>query len=335
MKKHIYLNIIGVISFFFLINECAVAEMTAPQNISRDPTDLPKPLQCDGTPHHVRIDLEAVELIGWLKKGTPYHYWTFNGKVPGPFFRACVGDNIEVHLKNQSASAMGHSMEHSVDFHAATGPGGGSVYTSTSPGGESSFTFKALKPGLFVYHCATPPVSQHISNGMYGMILIEPKGGLTPVDHEFYIMQGEIYATTSASGQVEFNYEKMLAEHPEFIVFNGKVGALTEDHPLRAKTGETVRLFFGVGGPNLISSFHVIGEIFDRVYNLGSLTSPPLTDVQTVLVSPGGSSIVEFKIKVPGTYTIVDHALSRMEKGLVGSLIVKGAEKPEIFRKGK
>ena len=194
-------------------------------------------------------------------------------------------------------------------------------------------TFKALIPGLYVYHCATPMVAEHIANGMYGLILVEPEAGLAPVDHEFYVMQGEIYteAAFGQHGSQEFSVEKLLNERPEYFVFNGSVGAISKLHPLHAKVGETVRLFFGVGGPNFTSSFHVIGEIFDRVYNLGGLTHPPLEGIQTVTVAPGGAVITEFKLHVPGNYTIVDHALARVERGLAGLLIVEGAPNPDIY----
>lgn len=260
---------------------------------------------------------------------TTFRYWTFNGTVPGPFVRVRVGDIVEVTLKNAEDS----SMMHNVDFHAVTGPGGGAEATTAAPGETKGFTFKALNPGLYVYHCAVPPVAMHIANGMYGMILVEPEGGLPPVDREFYVMQGEIYTeeTFGSSGLLTESYEKLLNERPEYFVLNGHVGALTEHFPLKAQVGETVRIYFGVGGPNFTSSFHVIGEIFDKVYQLGSVTSPPLTDVQTATVPAGGATIVEFKTEVPGRYVLVDHALSRVERGLAGFLIVEGEADHEIF----
>lgn len=297
-------------------------------DIVREPTDLPGPIG-NREPEKVRIDLEAVEMTGQLADGVTYNYWTFNGKVPGPFFRVRLGDTVEVHFKN----AVNSSMAHSVDFHAVTGPGGGAVFTSTAPGEETVFTFKALIPGLFVYHCATPMVAEHIANGMYGMILVEPEGGLPPVDREFYVMQGEIYTKEAfgSTGHLTENVQALLNEDPEYFVLNGAVGGLTTAHPLKASVGETVRIFFGVGGPNFTSSFHVIGEMFDRVYDFASLTSPPLTNVQTVLVPPGGASVVEFQLQVPGRYILVDHALARLQRGLAGFLIVDGPDNPEIF----
>jgi len=298
-------------------------------DITRDPTDIPAPVG-DRGPEHVRVDLETSEVSGQLADGTTYTYWTFNGKVPGPLIRVRVGDTVELHLKNSPDSLMTHS----IDLHAVTGPGGGSVATQTQPGAENIITFKALKPGLFVYHCATPMVAQHISNGMYGMILVEPEGGLPPVDREFYVMQGELYTAQpfNTTGALTEDTNKLLDESPEYFVFNGASLALASDaHALRANVGETVRIFFGVGGPNFTSSFHVIGEIFDRVYNLASLSTPPMDDVQTTLVPPGGATMVELKLEVPGRYILVDHALSRLQRGLAGYLYAEGDPNPDIF----
>ncbi|MBN8654442.1 MAG: nitrite reductase, copper-containing [Anaerolineae bacterium] len=296
-------------------------------DIVREPSDLPGPVG-DREPQVVRIDLEATEVIGQLADGTTYTYWTFNNLVPGPFFRVRVGDTIEVHMKNSMSSTMNHS----VDFHAVTGPGGGAVMTQTEPGKETVFTAKVLNPGLYVYHCATPMVAQHITNGMYGLILVEPEGGLPPVDREFYVMQGEIY-TAGAFGEQGHQMgdtTKLLNEDPEYFVFNGAANALVTK-PLKANVGESVRIFFGVGGPNFTSSFHVIGEIFDRVYDQASLTGAPLTDVQTTLVPPGGATMVEFNVEVPGNFILVDHALSRLQRGLAGYLVVEGDPNPEII----
>jgi nitrite reductase (NO-forming) len=312
----------------FLVTARPPAQTVVEAVISREATDLPPPV-ANRTPQTVRVDLISVELEGRLADGATFGYWTFNGKVPGPFLRVRVGDTVEAHLKNAGDS----SMIHSVDFHAATGPGGGAAATQVDPGHEKVVKFKALAPGLYVYHCATPMVAHHIANGMYGLILVEPEGGLPPVDHELYVMQGEIYteAPFGQRGSQDFSVEKLLNERPEYFVFNGSVGALSKLHPMKAKVGETVRIYFGVGGPNYTSSFHVIGEIFDRVYSLGDVQSPPARGVQTVTVPAGGATIVEFKLEVPGNYILVDHALSRAERGLVGILQVEGPPNPEIF----
>jgi len=312
----------------FLVTPVPPTQTVVEANISQDASDLPPPIG-KRDPQRVRVDLLTVELEGRLAEGTTFGYWTFNGKVPGPFLRVRVGDTVEVHLKNAAESTLIHS----VDFHAATGPGGGAASTQTDPGKETTVKFKALIPGLYVYHCATPMVAHHIANGMYGLILIEPEGGLPPVDREFYVMQGEIYTEGQYGhqGSQEFSVDKLLNERPEYFVFNGSVGALSKLHPMHAKVGETVRIFFGVGGPNYTSSFHVIGEIFDRVYNLGSVLSEPLRGVQTVTVPAGGAVITEFKVDYPGNYTLVDHALSRLERGLVGVLHVDGPSDPAIY----
>jgi|GEM_PF-1039270 nitrite reductase (NO-forming) len=297
-------------------------------DIAENPTNVPPPIT-RREPATVRVDLETKEIEAHLDEKSTFRFWTFNGTVPGPFVRVRVGDTVEVHLKNAEDSWMMHN----VDFHACTGPGGGAGATTAGPGEEKSFTFKALNPGIYVYHCAVPPVALHIANGMYGLILVEPEDGLSPVDREFYVMQGEIYTEQpfGSSGLLTESYEKLLNERPEYFVFNGHVGALTEHYPLKAQVGETVRIYFGVGGPNYTSGFHVIGEIFDRAYQLGSVTSPPITDVQSIIVPPGSANIVEFKCEVPGRYVLVDHALSRAERGLAGYLIVEGPDNPEIF----
>jgi nitrite reductase (NO-forming) len=297
-------------------------------SIVRAPSDLPAAVGERGA-QTVRVELETIEKVGNLGDGTTYRYWTFNGQVPGPFVRVRVGDTVKVSLKNHEDSWM----QHNVDFHAVTGPGGGGVATVADPGASKAFSFKALNPGLYVYHCAIPMAAQHISNGMYGLILVEPEGGLPPVDHEYYVMQGELYTAEAfgTKGELTESYDKLMNEQPEYYVFNGAANALAGDNALHAKVGETVRIYFGVGGPNKTSSFHVIGEIFDHVYELASLTMPPLTDVQTITVPPGGAAAVDFKVEVPGTYMLVDHALSRAARGLIGQLVVEGAEQPDIF----
>ncbi|HWK69825.1 copper-containing nitrite reductase [Pollutimonas sp. M17] len=311
-----------------IVGEPQKAAESEALDIAQDPTAVGKPVGKRG-PQTLTVDLETTEVVGQLASGSTYKYWTFNDKVPGPFIRVRVGDTVKVNLSN----AKDASHIHSVDFHAVTGPGGGAAVTQVAPGQTKSFTFKALHPGLYVYHCATPMVAQHITNGMYGMILVEPEGGLSKVDREFYVMQGELYTAQKhgAQGLQEFSLEKLLDENPEHLMFNGTMNALTDKYKLQAKVGETVRIFFGVGGPNLTSSFHVIGEVFDKVYNQASFTSPPLTDVQTTLVPPGGATMVEFKVDVPGNYILVDHALSRVEKGLSGILTVTGKEDHSIF----
>lgn len=297
-------------------------------DIAHDPSVLPPPIT-RRTPETVRVDLETIEVEARLDQRTTYRFWTFNGTVPGPFVRVRVGDTVEVYLKNNEDSWFMHN----VDFHAVTGPGGGAELTTAAPGEEKAFRFKARHPGLYVYHCAVPPVAMHISAGMYGMILVEPEDGLPPADREFYVMQGEIYTMEpfGSEGLLSEDYDKLLNERPEYFVLNGHVGALTDHYPMKARVGENLRIFFGVGGPNHVSSFHVIGEIFDRVYMNGSVTREPQTDVQTVVVPSGGAAILEFTPEVPGRYVLVDHSLSRVERGLAGWLDVEGEENPDVF----
>lgn len=297
-------------------------------DVAHDPAVLPPPITRK-EPQTVNVELEAIEVEARLDQRATFRYWTFNGTVPGPFVRVRAGDTVEVRLRNNENSWMMHN----VDFHAAKGPGGGAELTNAAPGETAGFQFKAQRPGLYVYHCAVPPVAMHIANGMYGMILVEPEEGLPEVDREFYVMQGEIYTTEpfGSEGLLNEDYEKLLNERPEYFVLNGHVGALTDHYPMKAKIGEKIRIFFGVGGPNFVSSLHMIGEIFDRVYLNGTVTSPPQTDVQTLLVPAGGAAIVELQPEVPGRYVLVDHSLSRVERGLAGWLDVEGEENPDIF----
>ncbi|EMT3586233.1 TPA: copper-containing nitrite reductase [Neisseria gonorrhoeae] len=279
-------------------------------------------------PAKVRVKMETVEKTMKMDDGVEYRYWTFDGDVPGRMIRVREGDTVEVEFSNNPSSTVPHN----VDFHAATGQGGGAATTFTAPGRTSTFSFKALQPGLYIYHCAVAPVGMHIANGMYGLILVEPKEGLPKVDKEFYIVQGDFYTKgkKGAQGLQPFDMDKAVAEQPEYVVFNGHVGAIAGDNALKAKAGETVRMYVGNGGPNLVSSFHVIGEIFDKVYVEGGKLINE--NVQSTIVPAGGSAIVEFKVDIPGSYTLVDHSIFRaFNKGALGQLKVEGAENPEIM----
>lgn len=278
------------------------------------------------------VNLEVIEKVGELANGVQYNFWTFNGTVPGAFIRARVGDEIELRLKNHEDSVFPHN----IDLHSVNGPGGGAEASFVAPGKEAVFNFKALHAGLFVYHCAAAPVGMHIANGMYGLILIEPEGGLPAVDKEYYVMQGDFY-TKGAFGEKglqEFDMDKAIAEQPDYVLFNGNTASLLGGNELQAKVGETVRLFVGNGGPNLTSSFHVIGEIFDKVYVDGGITVNK--NIQTTSIPAGGAAIVEFKADVPGDYVIVDHAIFRaFHKGALGKIRVSGEENPKVFKKNE
>ena len=279
-------------------------------------------------PTKVIVHLEVIEVVKTLSPGVQYTFWTFGGDVPGKFIRIREGDDVEFHLSNHPNNRMPHN----IDLHAVSGQGGGAAASVTAPGHSSQFSFKALNPGLFVYHCATAPVGMHIANGMYGLIYVQPKAELPKVDKEYYVMQSEFYTAGKygEEGLQPFSMEKAVKEDPDYVVFNGSVGAIANDNALTAKVGESVRIFIGNGGPNLISSFHVIGDIFDKVYTEGG--SVPQLNVQTTLVPSGGSSIVEFKVDVPATYILVDHSIFRtFNKGSLGMLKVTGDENKEIY----
>ena len=291
--------------------------------------EVPPPTDRDH-PAKVRVKMETVEKTMTMEDGVEYHYWTFNGDVPGQMIRVREGDTVEVEFSNNPSSTVPHN----VDFHAATGQGGGAEASFTAPGHTSTFSFKALQAGLYIYHCAVAPVGMHIANGMYGLILVEPKEGLPKVDKEFYIVQGDFYTKgkKGAQGLQPFDMDKAIAEQPEYVVFNGHVGSIAGDNALKAKAGETVRMYVGNGGPNLVSSFHVIGEIFDKVYVEGGKLINE--NVQSTVIPAGGAAMIEFKVDIPGSYTIVDHSIFRaFNKGALGQLKVEGNENPEIMTK--
>jgi len=280
------------------------------------------------TPAKVIVELEVVEKEMTSSEGATSMFWTFGGTVPGSFIRVRQGDTIEFHLLNAPDSKMPHN----IDLHGVTGPGGGAASSFTAPGHRSRFTFTALNAGLYVYHCATAPVGMHVANGMYGLILVEPPEGLPAVDREYYVMQGDFYTTGRyrEKGHQAFDMEKAIDEHPTYVLFNGSEGSLTGDKALAAKTGEKVRLYVGNGGPNLVSSFHVIGEIFDRVWFEGGTRFQE--NVQTTLIPAGGAAMMDFHVEVPGSYILVDHSIFRaFNKGALASLKAEGPENKLIY----
>jgi nitrite reductase (NO-forming) len=302
------------------VGEPVIAELTAPPHV-------PAPIKRDH-PAKVIVNLEVREIEMPISTGVTYTFWTFGGTVPGSFIRIRQGDTVEFHLANHPDSKMPHN----IDLHAVTGPGGGASSSFTSPGHASQFTFKALNQGLYVYHCATAPVGMHVANGMYGLILVEPPEGMSPVDREYYVMQGDFYTVGKyrEKGLQPFDMQKAIEENATYVLFNGSEGALVGDNALPAKTGEKVRLYVGNGGPNLISSFHVIGEIFDKVFYEGGTRYQE--NVQTTLVPAGGSAIVEFEVEVPGTYILVDHSIFRaFNKGALGMMKVEGDDNMAIY----
>lgn len=298
------------------------------EDIGADPNAVPPPIARDHS-ETVKISLVAQEVIAEVAKGVYFNYWTYNKQVPGPMLRVREGDMVEVTITNHPSSLHPHN----IDLHAVTGPGGGATLSRVEPGETKVFTWKALQPGLYIYHCATPNVSTHNSHGQYGLILVEPKGGLPPVDKEFYVVQGELYTKgeVGKKGLTIFDGNALLDGIPNYVTFNGRIE--TDGSPrMKVQTGEKVRIYVGNGGVNLISSFHPIGEIFDSVYLEGGIGGPVHKNIQTTAVLPGGASIVEFVAEVPGNIVLVDHALARMNKGAWAIIKVEGEERPDIYR---
>lgn len=295
-------------------------------NVARDPAVVPPPITRT-EPATVDIKLEVKEVNAELADGAAYAFWTFDGTVPGPMLRVMEGDTVNLTLTNPATSTTPHN----IDLHAVNGPGGGAAVTNVAPGETKTLTFKALNAGAYVYHCAFAPPYMHIAQGMYGGIVVEPKGGLPQVDREFYVMQGEWYTIGKIGdqGQQEFSSFKAEAEQPEYFTFNGRADALTKLFPLHASVGETVRVFFGAGGPNIGSNFHIIGEIFDKVFSGSPETF--VKNEETWYVPPGSVSTFEFKLDEPGQYLLVDHALWRVAKGAAGILMVDGTWNTDVY----
>lgn len=295
--------------------------------ILTSPPEVPPPTNRN-YPAKVIVDLEVKELDLEISEGVKYTFWTFGGSVPGSFIRVRQGDTLEFHLKNHPSSKMPHN----IDLHGVTGPGGGAASSFTAPGHQSQFTFKALNQGLYVYHCATAPVGMHVANGMYGLILVEPPEGMPKVDHEFYVMQGDFYTVGKyrEKGYQAFDMQKAIDENPTYVLFNGSESALTGPRALKVATNQSVRMYVGNGGPNLVSSFHVIGEIFDKVQYEGGTRYQE--NVQTTLIPAGGAVTVEFHTEVPGTYVLVDHSIFRaFNKGALAMMEVSGDKRAEIY----
>lgn len=300
------------------------------EDIGADPNDVPPPITRTES-EVVKIELVAQEVISEVAPGIYFNYWTFNKQVPGPMLRVREGDMVEVTLTNHPSSLHPHN----IDLHAVTGPGGGATLSKVNPGETKTFSWKALNPGLYIYHCATPNVSTHNSHGQYGLILVEPKEGMSPVDKEFYVVQGELYTkgVIGKKGLTIFDGNALLDEEPNYITFNGRI---EEDGKprMKMKVGEKARIYVGNGGVGLISSFHPIGEIFDTVYPEGGIGGSIFKNIQTTAVLPGGAAIVEFTAEVPGNLVLVDHALARMNKGAWAIIQVEGDPQPDIYGPG-
>ncbi|MDA1128441.1 MAG: copper-containing nitrite reductase [Chloroflexi bacterium] len=291
---------------------------------------LPAIPDCNGEPRNVRVTLETMEVEGELAPGVTFRFLTFNGAVPAPAIVVCLGDWVEVTLKN----SPGNIFPHNVDFHAATGALGGGAASIVAPGQQTTFRFQALKEGAFVYHCAIAPIAMHVTSGMYGSIIVLPKGGLPDVDKEFYLMEGDFYTEPSKDDPSRHVYspERISAENPSYVVTNGRVGAVTGDNALKVNVGDTVRFYYGQANDE--SWLHIIGGHFDKVYVTGSFHPDSAKEygVETTAVPAGSVTVVEYTFKVPGLYLMVNHKLIRAtEKGQAAQIIVEGAENPDIM----
>ncbi|HLS29941.1 MAG TPA: copper-containing nitrite reductase [Flavobacteriaceae bacterium] len=313
------------------VSKSQIAALSVAQRVAADPRDIPPPITRK-TSKTVHVELECVELVSELEDGTNFHYMTFGGTVPGPMIRVRLGDTVIFTLTSSDENLMLHN----IDFHAVYGTGGGADATYVTPGSEETIKFKALYPGAFIYHCAVPAMDQHISSGMFGIILVEPEEGLPKVDHEFYLGQHEVYiqGETGDKGLQEFSFDKMKDEDADYVLLNGQKGALTDNGygAMRVKKGETARIFFVNGGPNLASSFHPIGNVWTKAWRDGALASSPERYVQTMLVPPGDCAVFEMDFPVPSTIHLVDHALSRVEyKGMLADIVVEGSPELDIY----
>ena len=272
------------------------------------------------------IRLDTTHKIIELAPGVKYSAWTFGDQVPGPIIRARVGDKIRFSMTNRSDEAvpgvqlMAAPMMHSMDFHAAmVSPQ--DKYRSIAPGQTIEFEFTLNYPGVFMYHCGTPMILEHIASGMYGALIVEPRAGYpTKADHEYMVIQSEFYAKAPPKGSKSDVYtldgDAVRAARPNYTVFNGRYNGMV-DSPLAAKPGERVRLFVLNVGPSKTSSFHVVGTIFDRVWIDGNPDNQ-FRGMQTVLLGSSSSAIVEFVIPEAGSYIMVDHHFANASQGAIG-----------------
>lgn len=307
------------------------AQKKAMERVAANPTDIPAPIDRTEPKHH-EIMLEAKEVTAEIEDGVTFNFMTFDGRVPGPMIRLREGDTVSFTMENLPENKR----EHNVDMHAIYGTGGGSVATTAEPGNANGESFTAMYPGAYIYHCAVPNMDQHISTGMFGMVLVEPKAGMPPVDREFYLGQHEVYTNkpVGEQGHHSFDVDAMLNETPTYVLFNGEKYPYTPDRygTMKAETGETVRVFLVTGGPNVSSNFHPIGNVWTRAWRDGALASQPEKYVQTMKVPPGSCMVGEMDLPVPSRIKLVDHALTRVtRRGLLAEIDVTGPERLEVF----
>jgi nitrite reductase (NO-forming) len=302
--------------------------------VAADATKVPPPITRDHSVHH-EIEVVAREIEAAMDSGTRFTFMTWDGQVPGPMIRVRQDDTVTLTVTN----AKGNTWPHNLDMHAIYGTGGGSAATMVAPGRSATERFKCAYPGAFIYHCAVATLDEHISRGMFGMIVVEPHDGLPMVDREFYLGQHEVYTKQpfGTGGVLDFDYDAMVREEPTYVLFNAAVDGYTPDRfgSLQAKVGETIRVFMVCGGPNLTSSFHPIGNVWSRCWPQGALANAPTRYVQTQPVAPGSCLVGDMELPVPETIKLVDHALTRVaHQGLLATIEVAGPENPEVFRAG-
>ncbi len=259
----------------------------------------------------VNVTLTAKVTVVQVAKDDEREAWTFNGNIPGPVIRVKEGDVVQFTLKNEADRV------HSIDFHAARTPWD-RHFQGIGSGTETTFTWKAEYPGVFYYHCGTDPMIQHIANGMFGAVIVEPRHPLVKADREYVIVQSEIYPSP-------FDVDAMMAGKPKLVVFNGRANRYLEE-PLEAKPGELIRLHVVNAGPNHFSAFHVIGAVFDRVYASGNPKNVEY-GIQTYTLPPGGGATFDLIIPEEGVYPIVTHSLQDALTGAIGTIRVASEEK--------
>ncbi len=269
-----------------------------------------------GSVQKVRLDLTHKEIE--IAEGVKVMAWTFGDTVPGPVVHVKEGDKVEFVMTNRTGETANVSppMPHSIDFHAAmVNPK--DKYRSIAPGQTLSFEWVANYPGVFMYHCGTPIILQHMLSGMYGMVIVDPRNGYgTKVDRTYALVQSEFYVAKMSDGHYELDVESGRKKQPAYVTFNG-VAAQYVKNPLAAKPGERVRLYVLNVGPNDTSSFHVVGTIFDKAWLDGNPANL-LRGMQTVLLGASSGAVVEFVIPEKGTYIMVDHEFADVEHGAIG-----------------
>lgn len=303
----------------------------APNLVVADPTKHPGPVT-HRKPMVQEVTLIAKIVTSEIMPGVFHKFMTFNGQIPAPMIRVRQGDTLKIKVVNPADNEYSHS----IDLHAVLGTGGGAAFTEVAPGQTKTFTFKATYPGAFIYHCGVAAMDEHISRGMFGMIVVEPPEGLPKVDREFYLGQHELYTKEpfGTKGAANFDGRAMVSENPSYVLFNGAVAPFVASRlgTMKANVGETVRVFLVTGGPNKTSSFHPVGNVWARAWPQGGIANAPLKWIQTWPSSPGSAFVGDMNLPVPGLATLVDHALSRVtSKGLAAQIEAIGPENHDIL----